>query len=82
MPQTFPEGGAMANRDEYVEKLKRQLDQWNAQVTQWEGQVRQAQGRMRQKYAPQLEVLKNRRDQAWKGMQDAFERARSRFDRK
>jgi hypothetical protein len=32
----------MANRDEYVEKLKRQIDQWNAQV-------REAQGRMLEK---------------------------------
>ena len=24
------------NRDEYVEKLKSQIDQWNAQMAKWE----------------------------------------------
>jgi hypothetical protein len=97
----------MADRDEYVQKLKAQIDQWNAQAAHWEGEMRQAQGRLRQEYAQQLEQIKTRRDemlyqmkllqsasagawedlmrgtdQAWKGMQEAFERARSHFEKK
>jgi len=97
----------MTNRDEYVQKLKSQIDQWNTQAARWEAQMKQAQGRMREEYARQLEQLKGRReemlyqvkllqnasagawddlvrgaDQAWKGMQEAFDRARSHFEKK
>lgn len=97
----------MTSRDEYVRKLKSQIDQWNAQAARWEAQARQAQGRLRQEYAHQLEQLKGRReemlyqlrllqnasasawadmmrgaDQAWKSVQEAFDSARSHFDKK
>jgi len=29
----------MSKRDEYVEKLKGQLDQWNAEVAKWEAKA-------------------------------------------
>ena len=53
----------MTNRDEYVQKLKSQLDQWNAQAARWETQTKEAQGRMRDEYARQLEQMKSRRDE-------------------
>jgi hypothetical protein len=53
----------MANRDEYVRKLKAQIDQWNAQAARWEAQMREAQGRLRQEYAQQLEHIRGRRDE-------------------
>ena len=95
------------SRDEYVRKLKEQIDQWNAQAARWDAQMKAAQGRMRQEYAQQLDQIKGRRDemlyqlkllqnasagawedlargadQAWKGMQEAFDRARSHFEKK
>lgn len=97
----------MTSRDEYVQKLKSQIDQWNAQAARWEAQMKEAQGRVRDEYARQLEQLKGRReemlyqmrllqnasadawsdmvrgaDQAWKSVQEAFERARSHFEKK
>ncbi len=97
----------MASRDEYVQKLKAQIDQWNAQAARWEAQMKQAQGRMRQEFSEQLEQLRSRRDemlyqmkllqgasagawedlmrgadQAWKGMQEAVDRARTHFEKK
>ena len=97
----------MTNRDEYVQKLKAQIDQWNAQAARWEAQMKEAQGRARQEYSQQLDQIKSRRDemlyqmkllqsasvgawedlmrgadQAWKGMQEAFDRARSHFEKK
>lgn len=97
----------MTSRDEYVQKLKSQLDQWNAQAARWEAQMQEAQGRMREEYARQLEQVKSRRDemlyqmrllqnasaeawsdmargadQAWKSVQEAFERARAHFEQK
>lgn len=53
----------MANRDEYVRKLKAQIDQWNAQAARWEGEMREAQGRLRQEYAQQLEQIRSRREE-------------------
>ena len=95
------------NREEYVQKLKAQIDQWNVQAARWEAQMREAQGRMREEYARQLEQVKGRRDemlyqmkllqgasagawedmmrgadQAWKSMQEAFDHARSHFEKK
>jgi len=35
----------MMNRDEYVQKLKSQLDQWNAESKKWEAKAQQAQHR-------------------------------------
>jgi uncharacterized coiled-coil DUF342 family protein len=97
----------MANRDEYVQKLKAQIDQWNAQAARWEAQMREAQGHLRQEYSQQLEQVRSRRDemlyqlkllqsasagawedlargadQAWKGMQEALDRARTHFEKK
>lgn len=97
----------MVNRDEYVKKLKSQLDQWNAEVTKWEAQAKQAQAGVQAEYQKQLQQYRSRRDEAlaqlhkvqsasadawsdmmrgtddaWKKMQEAFNQARSRFDKK
>jgi lipid II:glycine glycyltransferase (peptidoglycan interpeptide bridge formation enzyme) len=97
----------MINRDEYVQKLKSQLDQWNAEVAKWEAQAKTAQAGMQAEYQKQLALYRSRRDEAvsqlrkvqsasadawsdmmrgtddaWKKMQEAFNQARSRFDKK
>ena len=97
----------MANRDEYVQKLKAQIDAWNAEAARWEQKAREAQAGLKLEYQRQLEQVKGRReemlyqlrllqgasagawedlmrgaDQAWKGMQEAFDRARSHFEKK
>ena len=97
----------MMNRDEYVAKLKGQLDQWNAEATKWESKAKGAQAGMQAEYQRQLEQYHKRRDEAlaelrrlqgasadawsemmrgadavFKGVQEAFERARSKFDKK
>jgi uncharacterized membrane-anchored protein YhcB (DUF1043 family) len=94
-------------QDEYVQKLKAQIDQWNTQVKDWEAKAAQAQDRMREQYLKQLEHVAGQRervmvelrrvqgasleawhdlmrgaDQAWKSMHEAFERARSEFNKK
>jgi hypothetical protein len=93
----------MINREEYVQKLKHQIEQWNAQMAQWEAMSRSAQDR----YMKQLEQFREKRDaamaelrrlqsasaDAWadmmkgteaafKSMQEAFENARKKFERK
>lgn len=51
-------------RDEYVEKMKVQLDQWNAEVARWEAKARTSQADMKSQYDAQLEALRSRRDEA------------------
>lgn len=54
----------MTQRDEYVEKLKAQLDQWNTEVTKWEAKAKETQSGMRGEYDKQLESFRHQRDQA------------------
>ena len=54
----------MLNRDEYVEKLKSQIDQWNAEAKKWEEKARQATAGVQADYAKQLAQYRARRDAA------------------
>ena len=58
----------MNKRDEYLEKLKAQLDQWNAEVAKWEAKAREAQADMRIEYEKQLEAFRSQRDRALEQM--------------
>jgi len=58
----------MSKRDEYVEKLKAQLDQWNTEVAKWEAKARQAQAGARVEYEKQLKELRRQRDRALEQM--------------
>lgn len=58
----------MNTRDEYVEKLKQQIDQWNAEVSRWEGKARQLKSEMRAEYDQQLQALRHQRDEALEKM--------------
>jgi hypothetical protein len=95
------------DRDEYVQKLKAQLDQWNAEVAQWEAKAKASQAHMKEEYDKQLGNVRSKReeamyqlklmqsasldawqdmmrgaDEAWKNMHEAFNRARSHFEKK
>jgi hypothetical protein len=54
----------MTQRDEYVEKLKAQLDRWNADMAKWEAKAREAQSGARAEYERQLAALRQHREQA------------------
>jgi len=54
----------MVNRDEYVEKLKQQLDQWNTEMAKWEAKTREAQSNLRVEYEKQLAAYRSKRDEA------------------
>lgn len=58
----------MTKRDEYIEKLKAQLDVWNAEVTKWEAKAKSAQADVRTEYEKQLEVIRRQRSQAMERM--------------
>jgi hypothetical protein len=83
------------NRDEYVQKLKAQLDQWNAQMAKWEALSEEVKNR----YLQQLDEVQVRRDEvlaelerlqgasadAWgemmRGADDVFREMREAFER-
>ena len=54
----------MMNRDQYVQKMKEQLDQWNAEAAKWEAKAQEAQASMKAEYEKQLNTLNSRRDEA------------------
>jgi multidrug resistance efflux pump len=58
----------VSKRDEYVEKLKAQLDQWNTEVAKWEAKAQKAQAGARVEYEKQLKELRRQRDQALEQM--------------
>ena len=58
------------NRDEYVQKLKSQIDEWNAQMAKWEALSQE----VKNKYLQQLDEVQVRREEALaelKRIQDA-----------
>ena len=58
----------MDKREQYIEKLKAQLDEWDAEVAKWEAKTRGAQADMRIEYEKQLETFRRRRDQGLEQM--------------
>jgi multidrug resistance efflux pump len=58
----------MSKRDEYVAKLKGQIDQWNAEVSNWEAKAQKAQADARAGYEKHLTELRRQRDHALEQM--------------
>ena len=54
----------MTTRDEYVTKMKSQLDRWNEDLAKWEEQARRAGADARQRYEKELTGLKAQREKA------------------
>jgi uncharacterized coiled-coil DUF342 family protein len=54
----------MARRDEYVEKMKRQLDEWNQDIDKLEAKLDEVTGPARQKLEPYLAKAREGRDEA------------------
>lgn len=53
----------MKTRDEYVSRMKSELDRWNAEATRWEAQAERARADLKKEYAKQLETLRARREE-------------------
>lgn len=60
----------MANRDEYLEKFKASLDEWNAEIAKLESSAREAQAGAKAQYDKQLEHLREMRDDAQKNFSE------------
>ncbi|WP_031432191.1 sll1863 family stress response protein [Methylomarinum vadi] len=53
----------MSNRDQYVAKIKAQLDQWNADIDRLEAKAKEAEADVRIEHQKEIEVIKAQRDQ-------------------
>ena len=86
----------MISRDDYVSKLKAQIDEWNAQAAKWETanakQVEQFRAR-RDEALAELRRVQSASADAWRDMMrgadsalksvhEAFDKARKQFDKK
>ncbi|MGB5832977.1 MAG: hypothetical protein WBG92_13435 [Thiohalocapsa sp.] len=54
----------MTNRDEYLEKLKSKLDEWDADIDRLETKARESQSDATEQYHKQLETMRQMRDEA------------------
>jgi septal ring factor EnvC (AmiA/AmiB activator) len=70
----------MSTRDEYVAKMKHQLDEWNAEIDSLEAKVRQAKEDAKAKYREQvkesetkLETLKAATEESWETLKREVE---------
>ena len=60
----------MISREEYVQKLKAQLDEWNIEAAKWEAKAKIAQADMRAEYERQLAAYRQRRDEGLRRMNE------------
>jgi hypothetical protein len=60
----------MNTRNEYVEQLKKNLDQWNTDIAKWEAKAKLAKTDMRIEYEMQLEALRKHREAAMEKIQE------------
>lgn len=54
----------MSNRDQYLEKFKAQLDQWNADLSKLEARAREMSADARLQIEHEIQDLRQRRDEA------------------
>lgn len=53
----------MSNRDQYVAKMKAQLDQWNADIDKLEAKAKETEADVRIEHQEEIEAIKAQRDQ-------------------
>ena len=56
----------MSKRDEYIEKFKAQLDEWNTEIDKLQARADKASADLKADYARQIESLERQRDEARK----------------
>jgi hypothetical protein len=52
------------NREEYIERMKQQIDDWNAKLGKWEVEVQKAQATVKAQSEAQIKALQKQRDEA------------------
>ena len=70
----------MTTRDEYVEKLKRQLDEWNEDIARLEAKLAELTGPARERLEPYLAKAREGRDAAVRKLAERASRAGTEAD--
>ncbi len=63
----------MMTREQYVEHMKKQLDEWNAKLAKWEEEVKTAQAHVKTRYEAQIKALEKQRDETVKRLNETRE---------
>jgi hypothetical protein len=58
------------NREEYVARMKQQIDDWNAKLGKWEVEVQKGQAHVKSQYEVQIKALEKQRDEALKRLNE------------
>ncbi len=67
----------MMTREQYVEHMKKQLDDWNVKLGDWEAQVQKAQAGAKTQYEVQIKALEKQRDEVVKRLHETREASQS-----
>lgn len=67
----------MMSREEYVERMKRQLDDWNAKLGEWESEVQKAQAGVKAQYEVQIKALEKQRDEMTRRLNETRDASQS-----
>lgn len=60
----------MMTREQYVEQMKKQLDEWNAKLGKLEGEVQKAQTSVKSQYEARIKALERQRDETVKRLNE------------
>lgn len=74
----------MTEREQYIDKAKAKLDQWNAEIGKFAAQVAGSDADAEVEYRKQLDEMRNQRDKAeakLKELHDASDDMKSGFDK-
>ncbi|WP_421621288.1 hypothetical protein [Alkalilimnicola ehrlichii] len=61
----------MSERNEYLEKIKAKIDEWNADIEKLQAKARQAEAEARIRYHDQIEELRRQRNRAEENLKEA-----------
>ncbi len=71
----------METRDQYVNDLKKKLDEWNEQISKTEAQMNQASDEAKARYAKQVEEMKAHADDAQKRMHELIQSSAAEWEK-
>lgn len=60
----------MLTREQYMEQMKKQIDEWNVKLGQWAAEVQKAQASGKAHYEAQIAALERQRDEAIKRLNE------------
>lgn len=70
----------MLTKDEYVAEMKKRLDEWNAEIEVWEAKGNELKEDARVKYQEQLVVLRAKREEGAKKLEEMQAAAESSWE--